>query len=376
MSSYVLKKSLAIYLTGCTVMLTTANWESIMSLSARVTSIILLVAISGIAGLSVLFVPAAADTKLRCRAFAGQSAYPVHPTAGYDHDRYGVGPIDLLFEYEAFVSSFDSNDDDNGDGVQDLLAIPEWVAYEIKRYGEEPPFEAPTPSPKRPSPWYEIDELSFLGQQTGVTEDDLDESYKGFGTGNGLANFGVVNRGHLAMKSHGQRISWKAGCNTHVFVNAVPQQRDFNQGDWLELEAFSGAAANKFGQVWVVTGPIFDDISNSTMMGTTGEIPVAVPDAMFKILIKENPGSDVPDTLAFIFPQPRDDYVKCKTSHEYDNARFLKSISEIEARTGLEFLRNVKFKSTAIRTTFKNAVAPELWDVESTFYVITCGLRQ
>lgn len=200
-----------------------------MSPRARVPSIIMLVIIAGVAGLTVMFVPATADTRLKCRAFSGESAYPVRLAAGYDHDRYGVGPVDLLFEFEAFTSSFDSNDDDDGDGTADLLAVPEWVAYELKRYGESPPFEAPKPSPKRPSPWYEMDELSFLGQQVGVTEDDIDESYRGFGTDPGLPGFGVVNRGHLTMKSHGQRISWKAGCNTHVFANAVPQQRDFNQ---------------------------------------------------------------------------------------------------------------------------------------------------
>ncbi|MCH8862832.1 MAG: DNA/RNA non-specific endonuclease [Proteobacteria bacterium] len=158
-------------------------------------------------------------------------------------------------------------------------------------------------------------------------------------------------------------------------MNAVPQQRDFNQGDWLELEAFSGAAANKFGQVWVVTGPIFDDLSSLTLMGTAGEIPVAVPDALFKILVKENSGSDVPDILAFIFPQPRTDYVKCSVSHAYDNGRFLTSIAEIENRTGLEFFRNVKFKNVPTRTAFKAATASELWTVESNFFGVGCGLR-
>lgn len=340
----------------------------------RVTGTQLLVALAGIIGLAVLFTPAAADTKLRCRAFGGESAYPAYPTPGYDHDRYGTGSVDLFFEYEAFVSSFDSDDDDSGDGTPDLLAVPEWVAYELRRYGEGPDYKTPKPSPARPS-WYEMEELSFLSQQPGVTEDDLDESYSGFGTGAGLPGFGVVNRGHFAMKAHGQRISWKAACNTHVFINAVPQQRDFNQGDWLELEAFSGAAANKFGQVWVVTGPIFDDLSSPTLMGTTGEIPVAVPDALFKILVKENSGSDVPDVLAFIFPQPRTDYVKCKVSHAYDNGRFLTSVAEIESRTGLEFFRNVKFENVPARTAFKAVTATELWGVEANFFGVGCGLR-
>ena len=127
-----------------------------------------------------------------------------------------------MFEFAAFVASFDSDDDDTGDGDPNLLAVPEWVAYEIKRYGDGPTFSSPKPSPKRPA-WYKMDELAFLAQQPGVTKKKINDSYTGFGTGTGLTVFGVVNRGHLAMKAHAQRISWKAACNTHVFVNAVPQ---------------------------------------------------------------------------------------------------------------------------------------------------------
>lgn len=322
---------------------------------------------------------AIADTRLQCRSVDSLTAYFINPTPGYDHDRYGTAPRDLMFQFESFVSSFDSDDDDSGDGSPDLLAVPHWVAYEIKRHGNGPPFSSPTPSPSRPNPWYEMEETGFLASQPGVTETAIDESYRGFGAGSGLPGLGLVNRGHLAMKSHAQRISWKAGCNTHVFVNAVPQEAHFNQGEWLSLEAYSGAAANKFGQVWVITGPIFDDPGAPDTMGLTGEIPVAVPDAMFKILVKENPNEDLPDVLAFIYPQPNNAYVKCSQadnqSHIYDHTEFLVSVLEIEQRTGLDFFRNVKFRSPvpANRAIFKDQVANDLWPVELEFYGVTCA---
>ena len=40
----------------------------------------------------------------------------------------------ILRHFEAFTSSFDSGDDDNGDGLPDTLGIPQWVAYEIRRH--------------------------------------------------------------------------------------------------------------------------------------------------------------------------------------------------------------------------------------------------
>jgi len=54
---------------------------------------------------------------------------PQERPAPYDHDRFGTQPVDQLREFEAFVSSFDGGDDDNGDGVPDTLDIPQWVAY-------------------------------------------------------------------------------------------------------------------------------------------------------------------------------------------------------------------------------------------------------
>ena len=87
----------------------------------------------------------------------------------------------------------------------------------------------------------------------------------------------LVNRGHLAMKAQAQRIGWRQACNTHVFVNAVPQQKEFNQGDWLDLEAYSGAAANKFGRVWVIAGPVWHNGQSIGTIGHSDTIPVAVP---------------------------------------------------------------------------------------------------
>lgn len=149
---------------------------------SRLVCVIVLVAI--------FITPALASTKLQCRSDKGKTAYFIKPTPGYDHDRYGTAPRDAMFEFSAFVASFDSNDDDTGDGKSDLLAVPEWVAYEIKRYGDGPTFSSPKPSPKRPT-WYEMHELAFLAQQPGVTKKKINDSYTGFGTGTARVIFHI-----------------------------------------------------------------------------------------------------------------------------------------------------------------------------------------
>ncbi|RLD60969.1 MAG: hypothetical protein DRI95_14755, partial [Bacteroidetes bacterium] len=51
----------------------------------------------------------------------------------YEHTKWGIGPNDLIYNFAAYTTSFDSDDDNNNDGVGDLWGIPEWVAYEIKK---------------------------------------------------------------------------------------------------------------------------------------------------------------------------------------------------------------------------------------------------
>ena len=70
----------------------------------------------------------------------------------------------MIFEYGAYIASFDSDDDDDGNGTPDLRAVPEWVAYEIKRFGPETTgqYPAPNPSVRRPSKWYDHPDLDFL----------------------------------------------------------------------------------------------------------------------------------------------------------------------------------------------------------------------
>ena len=318
---------------------------------------------------------ATSDTKFRCQSNGRWSVYEPRIQASYDHDRFGTWPRDLHFEFGSFQSSFDSGDDDTGDRTPDFLAVPHWVAYEIRRYGT-PPYKLPKPSPMRPSHWYEMPALDFLSDREGINVPWIDKSYLGYGKPPGASALGnkVVHRGHFAMKAHAQRLGWREACNTHVFVNAAPQQKELNYGIWLDLEAYSGAAANKYEHVWVVAGPIFDT-KQIRFLQNENTIPVAIPNKFFKIIFKENPGVNVPDVLAFWFKQPSR-YVTCnemkKEGKLFNYEPYFTSIADIEDATDLQFLRNVYFKSKQERQAFKKIKTRSLWPIEDEYFDVEC----
>lgn len=79
-------------------------------------------------------------------------------------------------------------------------------------------------------------------------------------------------------------------------------------------------------------GPVFFNKSPAMWLEQDGEKKVAIPDALFKIVIKEISENTV-DTLAFIIPN-----VLPKSGKNLN--QFLASIDSIEELTGLGFLTN------------------------------------
>ena len=244
---------------------------------------------------------------------------PVILDPTYHHDRFNTQPKDLVFLFRAYMTSFDSNDDNNGDGTGDNWGIPEWVSYEIRRCPD------PGKGPKRPN-WMTDDLLNRLG--IAPTDDSYNYS-KEFRD----QNPNWYDRGHMCMKQIAWRLGADADWNTHTLLNACPQRTEFNGGIWHDMEILTGKWADKYGVIWVICGPIVNNMTPSSYIGESEkkEMPVAVPDAFFKIVIKESKDIERPDILAFIYPH---DTPKKDKNHK----RYLVSVDEIETRTGLDFL--------------------------------------
>lgn len=277
---------------------------------------------------------------------------PLDPS--YNHDRWGTSNNGILVDFTAYSASFDDADDDNGDGVSDAWGQPEWVAYEIKHFDK-----SCIKTALRPSKWITDPELRDQGLMP------EDHSY-GYSAAFRSVHKDWFDRGHLIMKLHAERVGSDAAWNTHTFYNAVPQRHSFNAGIWLDLEDLTAAWAQHYGSVWIVTGPIFIERSPIAFIGEEGEFPVGIPDALFKIVIKEGVEENRPDVLAFIYPQIGPGYF----IKPYVQTRFLTNIDEIEKLTGIDFLTSLP---NSKQKEIEKAIALELWPVEKKDFIKACG---
>jgi endonuclease G len=132
------------------------------------------------------------------------------------------------------------------------------------------------------------------------------------------------DRGHMAPSA---TIGHEFGCDaqnqTYLMTNITPQLPGLNQKAWAGLEnVVEDVYATRLGGVWVVTGPIFDPDHLREMCNG-----VEVPLAFYKIVLR-NKGGQL-DALAVVLDQD--------TAPGTPVRRLLKSIDEIERRTGLDF---------------------------------------
>ena len=252
---------------------------------------------------------------------------PEDPAIGYEHAKFAPD-ADIRRGFRGFEVSFDSKDDDGKLGTN-LLRVPHWVAQEIRSWeppeGDRDNDEAwCLDTGKRPK-WF-TDEDLFA---SGVAPND--DSYRSSG----------FDRGHMAMKLLVERLGQDAAYCTHTVLNAIPQWPRFNQRIWKDLEFLTGAGAQTYGKIWVIQGPVFYPGKALAWIGDEGERRIAVPDAAFKIVIREKIGEEgkqAPEgleVLAFLYPQLGPGYFG--SSKDYRHERFLTTVDEIEELTGLDF---------------------------------------
>ncbi len=269
----------------------------------------------------------------------------LHPD--YNHTKYAPEPSnnDIVRHFRAYTTCFDGDDDDDGDGIPDKWAIPHWVAYEIKRY--------PGKLPKSPRQSKRITDIDLYNKGIAPKHDSYHFSKAWRKANPGSPQLGY-DRGHMCMKDHAWRLGQDADCNTHTVMNACPQKSELNQGIWLDLEKRTSKWADVFGSVWVITGPVVFNHKPSKWLGQPGEVPVGIPDAFFKIVVKKN-GSCL-EVLAFLYPQQGVGY---KRRGGYDHTPYLTSIDIIEALTGLDFFPAV---SEDTETEIEEIVQIRLWN--------------
>jgi endonuclease G, mitochondrial len=151
-------------------------------------------------------------------------------------------------------------------------------------------------------------------------------------------------------------------------VNAVPQLHNFNAGSWLTLECYTGAWANKFGEVWMVAGPVYTKNKPITWLRSDNNrmaLPVAIPPSEFKIVVRKQ--GDQWDVLAFVYPQTHKTYAKAP----FDPEIFLKSVADIEQMTGEKFLSGLPNAAQ-----LKQKIADKLWPVAKSDFDTGCSKQK
>lgn len=128
------------------------------------------------------------------------------------------------------------------------------------------------------------------------------------------------SRGHMCPAGD-NKWNIEAMRETFLYTNICPQDARLNSGDWNEIEIQCRRWVQKYGEIYIVCGPVI----YNKVYGTIGDNQVVVPDAFFKVVLCLN-GS--PKGIAFL----------CKNKGEnHKTADYVTTISQVEQITGIDF---------------------------------------
>ena len=109
--------------------------------------------------------------------------------------------------------------------------------------------------------------------------------------------------------------------DTFLLTNCCPQDANLNSGDWNQIEMACRRWAERFGDIYIVCGPILFKQEHETI----GPNQVVVPEAFFKVVLCLN---GKPKGIGFI---------RKNTDTSRRNDLYVNTISEVERITGITF---------------------------------------
>ena len=127
-------------------------------------------------------------------------------------------------------------------------------------------------------------------------------------------------RGHMCPAGD-NKWSQDAMYDSFLFTNCCPQDANLNSGDWNQIEMACRRWAEKFGEIYIVCGPILFNKKHETI----GPNKVVVPEAFFKVVLCLN---GKPKGIGFI---------RRNSDSSRRNDLYVNSIKEIERITGITF---------------------------------------
>ena len=149
-------------------------------------------------------------------------------------------------------------------------------------------------------------------------------------------------RGHMCPAGDNK---WdkEAMYETFLLTNCCPQNGNLNSGDWNQIEMSCRKWAERFGDVYIVCGPILFKQQHETI----GPNKVTVPEAFFKIVACLN---SEPKGIGFI----------CRnTEGKRKKDFYVNTISQVERITGMTFFPHLK---PEVARAVKNRADLKAWD--------------
>ena len=132
------------------------------------------------------------------------------------------------------------------------------------------------------------------------------------------------SRGHMCPAGDNK---WDAEAmyESFLYTNICPQDASLNSGDWNEIEIACRRWTEKYGDIYIICGPILYNQEHKTIGGHK----VVVPEAFYKVVLCLH---DNPKGIAFI----------CKNKKENKKTSdFANTIKQVEEITGIHFFPNL-----------------------------------
>lgn len=178
--------------------------------------------------------------------------------------------------------------------------IPNWVAYSLT----DTELQGDIPRAKHFYPDPEVQEVAV------VTKDYAHSGY---------------DRGHMAPAAD-MKWSEQAMRESFYMTNICPQNQNFNRGDWNDLEELARDWARKYGEIYIVCGPLVSQ--NYRTIGQNKKI--AIPDAFFKVFFRQTDTSWT--AIGFVMPNQ---------ASNRPLMTYMVSIDEVEQLSGIDFFYNL-----------------------------------
>lgn len=133
------------------------------------------------------------------------------------------------------------------------------------------------------------------------------------------------DRGHLCPAGDNK---WDAEAmrDCYLMTNMCPQTSSLNSGVWNSIEKRCRTWAEKYGEIYIVCGPLFIGTEHKTI----GKNKVVVPEAFFKVVLCLG---DEPKAIGYIC------YNHGETGQDISD--FVKTVDEIEETTGYDFFSSL-----------------------------------